>query len=485
MATYPARSLPNSSPPRVKLAHELPHGDSDPFLTSIAEERSKSPDRAVTTSSFPREEKVPNGSAVHFKTPLKKHGSSDDVFLPDITSANVSWSANALEYPRAIEIDVAIDQPDFDSSMETSSAANPPRSQTPTNRRPIGIRFASPAELRKMRELSGSQGSLNDEERDVVGELMPKPRERVQTISAVVKDVGLGRRSRKERKMRKGAPKGIRQNYMNVPRNGLFGNLELISPDMEARIREKVCRAIGEKYGGLARATKAATTIQRAYRDYKLRKRFEEIRREKREMTQSLNYTRRRPSMVRKRQQAYRREISAPVMHDDPYTRILQKSKMLGQERPGHVTNRRHLVQQKRNEMAESPRSAKEHVRFNLSQEKDDKVEMVTEVCTMVVEEEELRATPDLVIVEGVCTDESSTDPEQSDLPTSFSSDALLDVGRQLSVFSVKSSSSLQEGSSRQVDWREKEDQKRPRKRALSNSTARRKRNIGINHFNR
>ena len=56
--------------------------------------------------------------------------------------------------------------------------------------------------------------------------------------------------------------------------------ITVLSPDMEAKIHEKICRSLGAKYGSLERATEAAVTIQKTYRGYKLRRHFEEIRRE-------------------------------------------------------------------------------------------------------------------------------------------------------------------------------------------------------------
>ena len=56
--------------------------------------------------------------------------------------------------------------------------------------------------------------------------------------------------------------------------------LTVLSPDMEAKIYERICRSLGEKYGSLEEANRAAVTIQKAYRGYKLRRHFEEIRRE-------------------------------------------------------------------------------------------------------------------------------------------------------------------------------------------------------------
>ena len=57
-------------------------------------------------------------------------------------------------------------------------------------------------------------------------------------------------------------------------------SVAMLSPDMEAKIYEKIRTSLGKKYGSLERATQAAVTIQKAYRAYKLRKHFDEIRRE-------------------------------------------------------------------------------------------------------------------------------------------------------------------------------------------------------------
>ena len=55
--------------------------------------------------------------------------------------------------------------------------------------------------------------------------------------------------------------------------------LKYLSPDMEAKIYERICKSLGEKYGSLEGANRAALTIQKAYRGYKLRRHYEEIRR--------------------------------------------------------------------------------------------------------------------------------------------------------------------------------------------------------------
>ena len=106
-------------------------------------------------------------------------------------------------------------------------------------------------------------------------------RKRTQTlaVSAAGRDQHFGRKNRREirREIR-----GRNNSLININSNNVLTirELELISPDMEARIRDKICNAIGEKYGGREVATKAAITIQHAYRQYKIKRRFLEIRRE-------------------------------------------------------------------------------------------------------------------------------------------------------------------------------------------------------------
>ena len=57
-------------------------------------------------------------------------------------------------------------------------------------------------------------------------------------------------------------------------------NISMLSPDMEARIYDKICKSLGKKFGGLEKAQQAAAIIQKAYRVRMLRKHFNEIRRD-------------------------------------------------------------------------------------------------------------------------------------------------------------------------------------------------------------
>lgn len=79
-----------------------------------------------------------------------------------------------------------------------------------------------------------------------------------------------------------------------------------LSPDMEMKIQQMILQALGKKFGGLERATKAAVTIQKAYRKYKIDAQFRMIRlmqqqsiRKERLRTMSIRHNR-APSLFRK-----------------------------------------------------------------------------------------------------------------------------------------------------------------------------------------
>ena len=201
------------------------------------------------------------------------------------------------------------------------------------------------------------------EEDDELGDMRDMKssiRSRTKTISGLQagsgrKHVELGRRRVKDAKT-EAARILKRRNSLTHFRRGqriILKELELISPDVEAKIREKICKAIGNKFGGLQKATQAAITIQRAYRQYKLKKRFEEIRKEASQMRRraiSMSNTRRRPSMLRRqRNQRYHREMSISSTND-PLIRTREAALNVTRERSSHTSSRLHLVQQKRNE---------------------------------------------------------------------------------------------------------------------------------------
>ena len=209
----------------------------------------------------------------------------------------------------------------------------------------------------KKKSLSQDPPSEDDGEVEAKKDNFEMRRSRTSTISS-----SSGGSYKKEHKRR--SSKQLREAAAKCERSPDFisggrklHRLELFSPDMELRIREKICSAIGKKYGGLTRANKSAIVIQSAYRQYKLREQYNKIRKEAsevRQRAQSMKDPRRRPSMIRKnRPRRYdNRNLSALAPSTDP----LLKAKLLSQDigRAGvphtHTSSRRQLVEKVRSE---------------------------------------------------------------------------------------------------------------------------------------
>ena len=240
-----------------------------------------------------------------------------------------------------------------------------------------------------------------------------------------------------------------RQN--SFPRRGqriIVEDLTYLSPDMEMKIQEMMHKAIGKKYGGLERAVKAATCIQVAYREYKIRKRFIEIRRQQqdtmvRRRAFSVKYPRgRRPSMIGPKK--YRRDVSAPSV--DPMQRVQAAHKQITSRSMGispHISRRDVLI--RNNSLSDSP----------------------------LVDE----PFPALTISEAA--DEAM--PDSARLPCSLSSDALSTphIEKSPSIFSGLSLQNMEEIFPMEVGHRPGTPQQE------SASTLKRKTNIGINIFNK
>ena len=175
-----------------------------------------------------------------------------------------------------------------------------------------------------------------------------RKRSRVSTIAS---STGKEYRRKNSRQLKEEAAKLERSpNFRSGGRK--FQPLELFSPDMELRIREKICNGIGKKYGGICRATKAAIVIQTAYRQYKLQKRYNEIRKEAiqvRKRAHTMKHPRRELSMIRRnRPQRYQRQLTTALSGNDPLLKAKLRSQELGRESSTSlISSRRHLLVEK------------------------------------------------------------------------------------------------------------------------------------------
>ncbi len=234
---------------------------------------------------------------------------------------------------------------DIESSIDTSTPLVSPTSSLSTN---------------KMVKNPLAQLRLNNDE-DVIQCRGYTMRSRTHTLAALrykgKKPIERGRQRltdiKKEEK--KGQPKIKRQSSL-TNLNTIGVDYELISPEIACWIRGKIIRDLENKYGGSEKANKAASKIQRMYREYKLQSRFKEIRREKhrRNRAHSMRTPGRRPSILNKKRPKYRRETSTPSV-TDPLLKAREASKLLSKERTGHTHSgtRLELVQEKRQKVVE------------------------------------------------------------------------------------------------------------------------------------
>ncbi len=277
-------------------------------------------------------------------------------------------------------------------------------------------------------------------------------RSRTKTISGVGRHMEVGRKS--SRDLKREALKNKLQNpsaMANIQR-GHGMNLELLSPDMEAKIRQMICSAVGAKYGGLRRATRAATTIQRAYRDYKLRETFKEIQREKKEMTLQGVRGGHRPSILRRKQkgEGFQRRPTPKHRH------------LVGTPPRQHDT-----VQLEQSDSVD-PSMLGGESQAELPQQEIGEEEVFAEGLSLANS-----AVDELQVDESSLTTSSSTGGDEQSFPRRHR-------GRRTSVFPTGFFYSLQ--------LRDKVAEKGslPRRRTVSApAVARRKMKIGINHFNR
>ena len=190
-------------------------------------------------------------------------------------------------------------------------------------------------------------------------------RSRTHTLAAINNPRGQrhmerGRKKLKELKKEKKSGSNLRRQSsltnINDAQKLFIEDLELISPEIEAWFRGKIIRDLEKKFGGADKANKAAMTIQRAYREYKLNRRFKEIRKGKhRNRAQSMRVVDRRPSILQKQRPIkYRREFSTSATYN-PQLKAREASQLLSRERNSHshTGTRLDLVHKKRRESHE------------------------------------------------------------------------------------------------------------------------------------
>ena len=292
----------------------------------------------------------------------------------------------------------------------------------------------------------------------------PAMRSRLATVGARVHSTGKGKAH---------APRKVstlrRQN--SFPRRGRKSyahDQNYLSPDMEMKIQQMIQQALGKKFGGVERATRAAITIQRAYRKYKIDAHFRMIRKlqhdslAERRRTMSVRHNR-APSILRKKKL---QNVSSPGV--DKMEEMRDKFKNITQTRLSPSISKRELRSKPSNlvvQIVEPPAEV----------EQQHKLENGIPINDSLLEIPE-EPSPDEIIVFSLMEEEE----DSTCLQKSYSADLLerARMDRSPSVFSGLSLQSLQEMFS--------SDQQAPGMvRQMSSSALKRKTNIGVNIFNR
>ena len=324
----PEMSLTN----KIPLANEIPPATEAPLTneTPLANEI------PTTDDSTPKRATESPSTMKKFKQDsVASNMGSDLISSGDYSTTDIDSSFDHTSPPTSPA-----------SSLGASSLASTSTSISSPSRRLEGIEARNAVLSRKRFErksprirrvrVEGGAAGREEEDGDTLGDLPPmnslqKMRERTKTVSL---SQGVSSRTTTELGRQKRTKQEIREKQFALKRHrsltdlrliaGTFAlkELELISPDFESKIRDKITKSVGEKYGGLEKATQAAIKIQQSWRQFKLRSRFQKIKQQTksqlqqqlRQRAQTMRNPRRRPSIMKKRKRAYHRETSVAAL---------------------------------------------------------------------------------------------------------------------------------------------------------------------------
>ena len=313
---------------------------------------------------------------------------------------------------------------------------------------------------------SGEEKWDGDDDDDIFEKSMPPIRSRVATVGAH----GMMKRRPRAKTEKKARPLRRRNSYPRRGNKAGIWDINYLSPDMEMKIQQMIQLALGTKYGGLERATKAAVTIQRAYRKHKIDKHFQRLRQlqqdtMQRRRTMSVHFPRgRRPSMLSRKSRA----VNKTVTSVDPMTQVRTMYHNITKSRLSPSVSRREILKTSSSSLTTStqqPLLVQEHV----SVQHD-----------MPLEGPPLHQLYKQVSLDHLPNQLSMIDEfeDDSDSQKLFSTEVLdTQLPRPHSIFSGISSSTIQKmfASSHPIIIHKKE----------SASTLRRKTNVGASIFNR
>ena len=326
--------------PEIPLTNEVPLANETPLATEppLTNEMPLTNEIPATDDSTPKRATCTESPSIMKKfkqDSVASNMGSDLISSGDYSTTDIDSSFDLTSPPTSPA-----------SSLGASSLASTSTSVSSPLRRLEGIEARNAVLSRKRFERKSPrvrrvrvEGGAGEEEEDgdTLGDLPPmnslqKMRERTKTVSL---SQGVSSRTTTELGRQKRTKKEIREKQFALKRHhsltdlrligGMFAlkELELISPDFESKIRDKITKSVGEKYGGLEKATQAAIKIQQSWRQFKLRSRFQKIKQQNksqlqqqlRQRAQTMRNPRRRPSIMKKRgKRAYHREASVAAI---------------------------------------------------------------------------------------------------------------------------------------------------------------------------
>ena len=306
--------------------------------------------------------------------------------------------------------------------------------------------------------------SPQEEETEDVDFMKSKPafRSRVATVGQAMRMV---KPKVKPGKADKKASSLQRRN--SFPRRGnrsVLDEANYLSPDMEMRIQQMIQMALGKKYGGLERATRAAIVIQTAYRKFKNLRHFEHLRQlqqdtMQRRRTMSTKFPhRRQPSMISRKAKTVNNSA-------DKMAHVKSIYKTITQPKLSPNISRRELHSMNTSNHTHSPLCSQTNVYF----EPEDPLEGVSVSQTMG------QLPNQLSMIDEDLEGNTEEEEEVSELEKTYSENNVTSPSH--SIFSGLSSSTIQKmfSASHPIIVQQRE----------SAATLRRKTNIGANIFNR
>lgn len=343
----------------VPLSNGVPNGSSD---KTMAAKKTESGDQAEKNGEGMTKGKKTTFSASSEVIPANRPSRGN------CTESTSSDHPSSEAFPTDMESSMEVFSPTMsplDAKMDDNVFLRTGQKSLPDLAKGGILRPTAVARLEAVRK-SAAMDDTKLEEEDTLDELASfkcDVRSRTQTLSALSggkRRMELGRKRLRQHKLEMkrfssmSASTGLSEGAEHGPREraNTIHELELLSPILQAKIRNMTLKKIYSKYGGKDVVMRAVEVITSAYQTYKLRSRFLERQKEKREKrteqrkrAQSLRQPHRRPSIMNRNRSRYKTD-------KDPILKSTETAERLAKERVPHAHSgaRQELMEKRRSE---------------------------------------------------------------------------------------------------------------------------------------